>query len=142
MRGMSERGDAESAEARRERLNALTEGIIGAAIEVHRELGPGLLESAYQTAMAHELKLRGLPFKEQLVVPVRYKGVDLQHAFRVDLLVDRSVVVDLKALDTIAPVHHAQVLSYLRMLQLPLGLLISFHVPALKAGVKRIVNEL
>jgi GxxExxY protein len=139
---MSERGDAESAEARRKRLNALTEAIIGAAIEVHRELGPGLLEATYQTAMAHELKLRGLPFKAQLAVPVRYKGVDLGHAFRVDLLVDRSVVVELKALDTIAPVHHAQVLSYLRMLQLPLGLLINFHVPALKAGVKRIVNDL
>lgn len=145
---MPQRRDAEAAEvaersdARRARLAALSGATIGAAIEVHRELGPGLLESAYQSALAHELKLRNVPFRQQVDVPVSYKGQTLAQGFRVDMLIDEQLVLELKSVEALAPIHKAQVLSYLRLLGLPLGLLINFNVPMLKAGIKRIANDL
>ena len=139
---MSERRDAEGAEGRRERLNVMTEAVIGAAIEVHRVLGPGLLESAYQAALEFELKDRGLSFRAQVAVPVVYRSLQLDHAFRADLVVEEVLVVELRAVDALVPIHHAQVLSYLRLLDLPLGLLINFHAAVLKSGIRRVVNGL
>ena len=118
----------------------VTGEIIGAAMSVHRELGPGLLESAYQPSMCHELTLRGIPFRSQVEPPVAYKGVRLDCGYRIDLLVEDLVVVELKAVDAIAPVHQAQLLSYLKLSGKSLGLLINFNVVHLKDGIRRFVN--
>jgi GxxExxY protein len=115
----------------------LTEAIIGAAIEVHRELGPGLLESAYSECLAHELTLAGRRFRREVQVPVQYKGLALECGYKVDFLVQDEVVVELKAVESLLGVHEAQVLTYMRLLGLPTGLLINFHVPALKQGIRR-----
>jgi len=117
----------------------LTHEIIGAAIEVHRTLGPGLLESAYEECLARELVLRKVKFERQKPVPVVYKDVKLECGYRVDFLVDGRVVVELKAVDGIAPVHEAIVLTYLRLSGCRLGLLINFNVATLKEGVRRCV---
>ncbi len=122
--------------------NELTEQIIGAAIEVHRELGPGLLESTYETCLAHELSLRQIPFERQKPIPVRYKGLELDCGFRVDLLVDGLVIVELKAVDTFAPVHQAQLLTYLKLTGCKLGLLLNFNVRLLKQGIQRVALSL
>ncbi|HKB56818.1 MAG TPA: GxxExxY protein [Lacunisphaera sp.] len=122
-------------------INQLTEQIIGAAIEVHREKGPGLLESAYENCLAHELGLRGLQVTCQVAVPLVYKGVTIDVAFRADLIVENQVLVELKATETVLPVHKAQVLSYIRETGHQVGLLINFHAPKLVDGVTRIVNE-
>jgi len=114
-----------------------TEEIIGAAIEVHRELGPGLLESIYEECLCRELATRGIPFHRQVPLPVTYKGVKLDCDFRVDLVVFDEVVVELKAVESILPVHEAQLLSYMKLLQKRYGLLINFCVPALKDGIRR-----
>jgi GxxExxY protein len=119
--------------------NELSKRVIGAAIEVHRQLGPGLLESAYEECLAYELQLRGIPFERQKALPLTYKDVRLDAGFRVDFLVDGKVVVELKATDALAPIHKAQVLTYLRLTGCKLGLLINFNVPLLKDGVKRLV---
>ena len=116
---------------------ALSEQIIGAAIEVHRELGPGLLESAYQACLAHELALRGILFVSQLDLPLTYKGVQLDVGYRIDLLVDDKIIVELKAVEKILPIHEAQLLTYLRLLKKPVGLLLNFSVPVLKDGIIR-----
>ncbi len=116
---------------------ALSEQIIGAAIEVHRELGPGLLESAYQACLAHELALRGILFVSQLDLPLTYKGVQLDVGYRIDLLVDDKVIVELKAVEKVLPIHEAQLLTYLRLLRKPVGLLLNFSVPVLKDGIIR-----
>jgi len=118
-------------------LNKTTEQIIGAAIEVHRALGPGLLESAYEECLCHELNLRKIPFERQKPLPVEYKGVKLDCGYRLDLLVDNSVVVELKAVETIEPIHEAQLLTYLKLGGWRLGLLINFNVPVLKDGIRR-----
>ena len=118
-------------------LNVLTERIIGCAIEVHKNLGPGLLESIYEKALCYELKSKEIDFIPQATVPVQYKGQQLGD-FRVDLLVTSSVVVELKAVDRMEPVFQAQLLSYLKMTGKRLGLLINFNVPVLKDGIKRI----
>lgn len=115
----------------------LTRQIIGAAIEVHRVLGPGLLESAYQVCLAHELELRGIPFERETALPVAYKGVHLDCGYRADFIVDGKVVVELKAIDALAPVHEAQLLTYLKLTGCRVGLLINFNVPVLKDGVIR-----
>ena len=115
----------------------LSEQIIGAAIEVHRELGPGLLESAYQACLAHELSLRSILFVSQLDLPLTYKGVQLDVGYRVDLLVDDKVIVELKAVEKVLPIHEAQLLTYLRLLKKPVGLLLNFSVPVLKDGIIR-----
>ena len=120
-----------------ENLNHLTESVIGAAIEIHRALGPGLLESVYERAMGIELGERGIPFETQVQVPVAYKGQSAGD-LRLDLLVDRRLVVELKAIDALVALHQAQVLSYLRATNLTLGLLINFNVTQLVRGIKRI----
>jgi GxxExxY protein len=121
--------------------NQLTEQIIRAAIKIHRTLGPGLLESAYQACMAFELEEMGLRVEQQKAVPVIYDTVKLECGFRADLVVDGKVVVELKCKEALHPVDHAQVLSHLRLLGLQVGLLINFHVVVLKDGIRRIVNN-
>jgi len=117
--------------------NEITEAIIGAAIEVHRALGPGLLESAYRQCLCHELQLRGLPFVCERPLPVIYKGLRLDCGYRVDLIVAEAVVVELKTVDHLAPVHDAQLLTYLRLGGWKLGLLINFNVAVLRNGIHR-----
>ena len=122
-----------------EEINRLTEQIIGAAIEVHRDLGPGLLESAYQKALAHELKLRRLAFEEQQPCSVRYKDLLIEDAYRLDFLVDGKVVVELKAVDALLGIHEAQVLTYLRFSSCRIGLLFNFRSTLLaKHGLRRL----
>jgi len=115
----------------------LTRNIIAAAIEVHRELGPGLLESAYQVCLCHELKLRGISFCQQLDLPVTYKGIKLDCGYRADLVVERKVVVELKCVEQISPIHEAQLLTYLRLSGIRIGLLLNFNVPVLRDGILR-----
>lgn len=134
--------NAESAEmTKKERLNRITEGIIGAAIEVHRDLGPGLLESAYETCLAFELVERGLKVEQQKPLPVVYREVKLDCGYRLDLLVEEAVIVEVKAVDRLAPIHQAQLLSYLRLSGYKVGLLINFNVKVLKNGIRRVVNN-
>jgi GxxExxY protein len=114
---------------------------IGAAIEVHRHLGPGLLESAYQSCLAFELKQLGLKVEEQKPLPVVYKQVKLDCGYRLDMVVEDEIIVEIKAIETLLPIHDAQLLSYLRLTKKRVGLLMNFHVPVLKNGLKRIVNE-
>lgn len=121
--------------------NELTHEIIGAAIEVHRTLGPGLLESAYEECTARELTLRGLPFERQKPLPIVYKDVKLECGYRVDLLVERRVIVELKSAEALAPVHEAIVLTYLRLSGVRIGLLINFNVAVLKDGIKRFILD-
>ena len=115
-----------------------TERIIGACIEVHRCLGPGLLESAYEQCLAHELSLLGIGFERQRRVPVIYKGLRLECGYRIDFVIERRVIVEVKAVAHLLPVHEAQVLTYLKLTGLPIGLLVNFHVPALKRGLRRL----
>jgi GxxExxY protein len=117
----------------------LTHEIIGAALEVHRLLGPGLLESAYEECLAHELSIRKLEFRRQVPVPVVYKGVKLECGYRIDILVAGSVVLELKSIEAIAPVHEATLLTYLRLSGNTLGLIINFNVTILKDGIRRFV---
>ncbi len=124
----------------REELNKLTEGIIGAAIEVHRTLGPGLLESAYQAALAYELTQRGYKVEQQRPLPMIYKEIRLDAGYRLDFLVNDRVILEIKSSDGIAPIHDAQILSYLRLSGCKIGLLINFNVKLLKNGIKRFIN--
>jgi GxxExxY protein len=117
--------------------NELSGKIIGAAIEVHRTLGPGLLESVYEDCMEIELRLHGLAVERQKTVPLTYKGHKLNTDLRLDLLVENEIIVELKAVHVMQPVFEAQLLTYLRLMNLPLGLLINFNVPVLKNGIKR-----
>ena len=112
----------------------LTEQIIGAAIEVHKAIGPGLLESVYQECMCHELNLRGLRFRREVVVPLVYKGVALDCGYRLDMIVEETVILELKSAARIVPVHEAQLLTYLELLNKPVGFIINFNVPILRAG--------
>ncbi len=122
-------------------LNEITEKIIGAAIEVHRHLGPGLLESAYEECLCYELSQLGLCFERQVHLPIHYKGIRLQAAHRMDLIVEEAVVVELKATEEMPPLFSAQVLTYLKSSNKKVGLLINFNVPVLKDGLKRISNS-
>ena len=115
----------------------LTEKIIGAAIEVHRQVGPGLLESIYQACLAREFALQGLSFEAQKPLAIEYKGVRLEGGYQLDFVVDGKVVVELKAVDALLPVHEAQLLTYLRLTGCRVGLLINFNVAVLKNGIKR-----
>ncbi len=115
----------------------LTEQIIGAAIEVHRELGPGLLESAYRNCLAYEFSLRHLLFEKEKPIPVVYKGMQLDCGYRADFLVAGKVIVELKAVDCLEPVHEAQLLTYLKLTNCRIGLLVNFNVRVLKQGIKR-----
>ena len=121
-------------------MDELTGKIIGAAIEVHKALGPGLLESVYEECLCRELSLRGLPFRRQVEMPIEYKGVKVACNLRLDILVAEAVVVEVKAVEQVMPVHEAQLLSYLKLGGWRTGLLINFNVPVLKDGVKRMVN--
>jgi GxxExxY protein len=123
-------------------LNALSNEVIGAAIEVHRSLGPGLLESVYEVCLAHELTLRNVPFERQKEFSIGYKGVALDAGYRLDLLVEKRLILELKSCEAILPIHEAQLLTYLRLSGLHLGLIVNFNVPLLKDGIKRIVNNL
>jgi len=119
--------------------SGLTHKIIGAAIEVHRQLGPGLLESAYEECLARELSIRNLSFERQKPIPVVYKGVKLECGYRIDLLVEHRIVLELKAIEQIAPIHEAVVLTYLKLSGITVGLLINFHVAILKDGIRRYI---
>src|SRR5262245_56276047 len=123
-------------------INALTELIIAAAIEVHRALGPGLLESAYEMCLCHELTLRGIPFKRQVELPVVYKGIKLDCGYRVDVLVADVIPLEIKTVDKIHPIHEAQLITYLKLGNWTIGLLINFNVPVLKDGIRRKVLNL
>ena len=115
----------------------LTDKIIGAAIEVHKILGPGLLESAYQVCMEHESALRGIPFERQVDLPLNYKGLDLDAGYVIDLVYDKRVIVELKAVEHVIPVHEAQLLTYMKLTGIRVGLLLNFNVPVLKDGLYR-----
>lgn len=125
----------------KELLNKLSGDVIGAAIDVHRELGAGLLEVTYELALQHELHLRGISSERQVLLPVRYKDLELPDSYRVDLFVENSLVVEIKAVEQIIPVHSAQLLTYLKMSKKHLGLLINFHTIQLTDGIKRVVHN-
>ena len=120
-------------------INELTREVIGAAIEVHRALGPGLLESVYEECLCHELGLRALRFERQKSLPIVFKEVKIDCGYRLDLLVSNSVIVEIKAVEVLMPVHEAQILTYLKVGGCKVGLLITFNVPVLRDGIKRIV---
>lgn len=120
-------------------INQITEKIIGSAIEVHKQLGPGLLESAYEECLAHELELNNIEYVRQQPVPIVYKDIKLECGYRIDLLVDNQVVVELKSVDAINPVHEAQILTYMKFAKKKIGLLLNFNVLRLKDGLKRYI---
>ncbi|WP_295585639.1 GxxExxY protein [uncultured Lamprocystis sp.] len=124
----------------RDQANVLASVVVDAAIEVHRILGPGLLESAYEAALAYELGLRGITVERQVLLPVHYKGEYLDAGFRLDLVVGKLLIVELKAVQHIEPIHEAQLLTYLRLSGRWLGLLLNFNVPLMKNGIRRMVN--
>jgi len=132
------RGGAGSAE----NLDEITGAVIDAAIKIHRELGPGLLESVYEAVLARDLARRGFEVERQRVVPFVYDGMEFEEGLRLDLLVNGRVIVELKSVENLAPVHSKQVLTYLRLMKLPVGLLINFGAATLKEGLHRIVNNL
>ena len=123
-------------------INKTTEAVIGAAIEVHRHLGPGLLESAYEECLCEELSLRQIAFKRQVALPVSYKSKKLDIGYRIDLLVNDEVVVELKTVESILPIHEAQTLTYMRLGGWQVGLILNFNVTVLKNGIKRLVYKL
>ena len=123
-------------------LDAITDRIIGSSLQIHRDLGPGLLESVYQVALAHTLEKRGLHVNQQHVVPFEYDGIRFEQGLRVDLLVESRVVIELKSVERLLPVHPKQLLTYLRLMNLHVGLLLNFGAPTLREGLHRIVNHL
>ena len=122
-------------------LNQLSSKIIGAAIEVHKSLGPGLLESAYEECLCHELQICGLGFERQKPLPIVYKNVRLDCGYRLDVLVEDRIILELKSCEQIDPIHKAQILTYLKLSDLKLGLILNFNVPVMKDGIVRIVND-
>jgi GxxExxY protein len=120
--------------------NRLTSEIIGSAVEVHRHLGPGLLESTYEECMAFELQERKLVVQRQYEIPVLYKGNKLEQNYRIDLLVNNQVIIELKSIKKIEPIHDAQLLTYLKLANIRYGLLLNFNVPVMRQGIKRILN--
>lgn len=132
---------AQSFAMEKDRFEYLANQVFGSALEVHKTLGPGLLESVYEFSMAKELELRDIVFKTQAKVSLFYKGYDTNKEFFVDLLLENEIIIELKAVEAILPVHHAQLLSYLKLSDKKLGFLINFNVPLLKDGFKRIVNN-
>ncbi len=126
----------------KEDLNKVSGQVVDAAMKVHSALGPGLLESAYEACLKHELGKRGKDVKQQVGLPVMYDGIQIDLGYRLDLLVDREIIVEIKAVEKLTPIHEAQLLSYLKLSERKLGLLINFNVLRLKDGVKRLVNGL
>jgi len=120
-------------------INHLTGQIIGAAIEIHKELGPGLLESAYEECLCHEFNLRKISYKRQQSLPIEYKGIKLDCGYRIDIIVKDLVILELKSVDRLQPIHDAQLLTYLKLTGLKVGLLINFNVSVLKQGIKRLI---
>ena len=136
----AENPEMEQGGTEQQRLNELTGQVIAACIEVHRHLGPGLLESAYECCVAHELGLRGLRTDRQIQVPLHYNGLALDWGYRLDLVVESRLVLEIKSVERLLPVHQAQVITYLKLMRLPVGLLVNFHVPVLKDGLRRLLN--
>jgi len=122
--------------------NDISYQIIGAAIDIHKNIGPGLLESAYENALAYDLKTLGFNVKQQLAIPFIYKEVKQEIGYRIDLLIDNKVIIEVKAVEALAPVHFAQVLTYLKLSDIKLGLLINFNAGLLKDNIHRVVNKL
>lgn len=122
-----------------QRADGWSAKVIGAAIEVHRIKGPGLLEDIYENCLMRELELQNVPAERQLVVPIEYKGFTFEQPLRLDVYVDKCLIVELKAVERILPIHKAQLMSYMKLLDAPLGLLINFHEVTLKAGIKRLI---
>ncbi len=120
--------------------NELSSKIIGVSIEVHKQLGPGLLESTYEVCLGHELKLMGLEVKQQIPLPVIYKDIKLNAGYRIDMIVENKIIVEIKSVDALAPIHTAQILTYLKLKDLKLGLLINFNEIKVVDGIKRIIN--
>ncbi|HUT69104.1 MAG TPA: GxxExxY protein [Desulfatiglandales bacterium] len=123
-------------------INELSSKIIGAAIEVHKKLGPGLLESVYEECICYELSLRGISFERQKPLPVVYKGKKLDCGYRLDIVVENAIILELKSCEKIEPIHRAQLLTYLKLSDLNLGLLLNFNTPVMRDGIVRIVNKL
>ena len=123
-------------------INKLTSKIIGAAIEVHKSLGPGLLESVYERCLCHELSIQKFSFENQKPLPINYKGKELDCGYRLDLVVENAVILELKSCDKIEPIHKAQLLTYLKLSGLNIGLILNFNVPVMRDGIVRIVNNL
>jgi len=121
-------------------INELTGKVIGAAIEIHERLGPGLLESVYEECLCHELMLRKVAFQRQYALPLEYKGIKIECSYRLDILVPGELIIELKSCEVILPIHKAQLLTYLRLTGIKTGLLINFNVPILKDGIVRMVN--
>ena len=121
-------------------VNDITRTVIGCAIEVHKALGPGLLESAYEECLAYELKQRGLQVERQKALPIQYKEIQLEFGYRIDLLVENAVVIELKSVDVLHPLHEAQILTYMKFAEKKVGLLMNFNVLVLKDGVKRFMR--
>ena len=119
----------------------ITEAVIGAAIEVHRELGPGLLESAYQACLEYELGQRHVKFSRQVPLPVTYRNVRVHCGYRLDFLVEDRVIVEVKSVDRLAPIHSAQLITYLKLMRCPIGLLLNFNVTAMRGGIRRLENR-
>jgi GxxExxY protein len=128
---------SEAGAAPKLRYEELTEQILGAVIEVHKVLGPGLMESAYEECLCHELNLRSLRFERQITVPVSYKGVNLDCGYKLDLLIENKVILELKCVERISSIHETQLLTYIKLLNKPVGFIINFNVPVMKAGIVR-----
>jgi len=122
-------------------INKLSNKIIGAAIEVHKTLGPGLLESAYEQCLCHELNLRILSFERQKELPVVYKQIKLDCGYRLDIVVEETIILELKSCEKIEPIHKAQLLTYLKLSGISLGLILNFNMPTMREGIVRLVNE-
>ena len=120
-------------------FDSLSNQIIGCALEVHRNLGPGLLESTYEQCLAHEFKMSGISFKMQHPLPVKYKGINIDCGYRIDLLVNDRIIVELKSVDRLLPIHQAQLLTYMKLSGISIGLLMNFNVRYMKHGIKRMV---
>lgn len=124
-----------------EKLNKITKTIIGMAINIHRALGPGLLESAYEACMVYDLVKAGLKVEQQKPLPIVYRGVKLECSYRLDLMIEKEVIVEIKSVEKLLPIHQAQLMSYLKLSDCKVGLLINFNVKVLKNGIKRVVNN-
>jgi GxxExxY protein len=133
-------GELHHRDTEAQRINRLTEKVIGACIDVHRVLGPGLLESAYEECVCYELSQARISFERQVPLPVVYKDVNLDCGYRMDIVVEDLVVLEIKAVERVIPVHEAQLLSYLKLAKKPIGLLLNFHVPLMKNGITRLRN--
>jgi GxxExxY protein len=120
--------------------NAISEKVIGAAIEVHRHLGPGLLESSYQACLCHELGLREIAYHSQVILPLEYKGIQIEKGYVIDLLIEKSLIVEIKSVDKLLPIHSAQIMTYMRLQRVSSGLLMNFNVGALPDGIRRILR--